>query len=155
MLVRWAGADASADTWEPLENLTHCDDAVRAFEQARGVTLPRPALAPPSQGLGGVPLPAAPPGFEVDAAAPLADDAALVGRRILYWWPDDGGWQLGEVAKFGARAPFSHVVAYKRRTSSLRGTADTLLDRPSYGQRWVLLSPAPSSGLSPSSASRP
>jgi hypothetical protein len=38
---------------------------------------------------------------------------------------------------------FSHVVAYTRQTSALRGTADSLLDSLSYGARWVpLLSPA-------------
>ena len=24
VLVRWAGCDASGDTWEPLDNLTNC-----------------------------------------------------------------------------------------------------------------------------------
>jgi hypothetical protein len=37
----------------------------------------------------------------------------------------------------------SHVMAYTRQTSVLRGTADSLLDSASYGARWVLLSPAP------------
>ena len=91
--------------------------------------------------------------------APLALGEHLLGRRILYWWPDDGGWQLGNVAKLCTRAPFSHVVAYQRRTSSIRGTVDTLLDRASYGQRWVLLDPAPPTGLRsatrPSSAAAP
>ena len=51
----------------------------------------------------------------------LADAALLVaGRRV---------------------AAFSHVVAYPWQTSSLRGTASTLLDAASYGQRRVLLSP--------------
>ena len=40
------------------------------------------------------------------------------------------------------------MVAYRRETLALRGTVDTLLDRPSYGQRWVLLSPNPPSGVS-------
>ena len=44
-------------------------------------------------------------------------------------------------------AAFSHVVAYTRQTSALRGTADTLLDAASYGARWVLLSPAPGAGV--------
>jgi hypothetical protein len=42
---------------------------------------------------------------------------------------------------------FSHVVAYTRQTSALRGTADTLLDAASYGSRWVLLSPAAALGV--------
>jgi hypothetical protein len=65
----------------------------------------------------------------------------LVGREVLHWWPDDG-WQrdLGPtlVARLGPRSPFSHVVAYRR--------SDTLLDGACYGTRWVLLSPAESSG---------
>ena len=48
VLIRWAGLDASGDTWEPLENLTNCKEAIQAFEQARGVVLPRPPPPPPS-----------------------------------------------------------------------------------------------------------
>ena len=44
--------------------------------------------------------------------------------------PDDG-WQRGTVARVCPRAAFSHVVAYTRQTSSLRGTANTLLDAAS------------------------
>jgi hypothetical protein len=69
-----------------------------------------------------------------------------VGRTLLYWWPDDG-WQRGTVARLCPRAAFSHVVAYHRQTSALRGTANTLLDAASYGSRWVLLSPAPAEGV--------
>ena len=83
----------------------------------------------------------------MDPAAPAACGPELLGRDILYWWPDDG-WQRGHVAKPSSRPPFTHVVAYRRETSALRGTVDTLLDRPSYGQRWVLLSPNPPSGVS-------
>jgi hypothetical protein len=36
MLVRWAGRDASGDTWEPLERLTNCEAALIAFEQDTG-----------------------------------------------------------------------------------------------------------------------
>ncbi len=49
VLVRWTGLDASGDTWEPLENLTNCEDAIRAFEQARGLALPRAPPPPPSK----------------------------------------------------------------------------------------------------------
>ena len=65
---------------------------------------------------------------------------------LLYWWPTDG-WQRGTVARLCPRGAFSHVVAYTRQTSALRGTADTLLDAASYGSRWVLLSPAPAGGV--------
>ena len=45
MLVRWTGLDTAGDTWEPLDNLTNCEAAIAAFEQATGRPLPR--LAPP------------------------------------------------------------------------------------------------------------
>jgi hypothetical protein len=147
VLVRWTGLDASGDTWEPLENLTNCEDAIRAFEQARGLVLPRAPPPPPSHACGGVAPPLPPAGYSVDPS-PGDLGATLVGRRILYWWPSDG-WQLGTVARICAPSAsgFTHVVAYTRQTSALRGTADTLLDAASYGQRWVLLSPLAPTGV--------
>ncbi len=82
----------------------------------------------------------------VDAAPPSDLGAALVGRQLFYWWPDDG-WQRSTVACLCPRPAFSHVVAYTRQTSALRGTADSLLDSASYGDRWVLLSPAAAAGV--------
>ena len=73
---------------------------------------------------------------------------------LFYWWPADG-WQRGTVARLCPRGAFSHVVAYTRQTSALRGTADTLLDAASYGHRWVLLSPAPAAGVDRAAASSP
>ena len=152
LLVRWAGEDASGDTWEPVENLTHCDDAIRDFERTAGLTIPRP-LPPPPALPACPPSPAPPTGFTVAVEAPLTLGADLLGRRILYWWPDDGGWQLGRVANLCTHPPFTHVVAYQRRTSSIRGTVDTLIDRASYGQRWVLLDPVAATGLRPATRS--
>ena len=87
--------------------------------------------------------------------APPGDlGAALVGRTLLYLWPEDG-WQRGTVARLCPRSAFSHVVAYTRQTSALRGTADTLLDAASYGTRWVLLSPAPAAGAGRALRPRP
>ena len=48
VLLRWAGHDASGDTWEPLDNLTNCEEAVAAFERATGRSLPRRAPPPPT-----------------------------------------------------------------------------------------------------------
>ena len=132
VLVRWAGLDAAGDTWEPLDNLTNCEAAITAFEQATGRTLPRPAPPPPGAGAAGAPAPIPPAGYLVDATPPGDLGAALVGRTLLYWWPTDG-WQRGTVARLCPRGAFSHVVAYTRQTSALRGTADTLLDAASYG----------------------
>ncbi len=33
-LVRWTGLDAAGDTWEPLDNLTNCEAAITAYDQA-------------------------------------------------------------------------------------------------------------------------
>ena len=112
---------------------TNCEAAIVAFEQANGRSFP-PA---------GFTVKAAPPG---DLGAALELGTALVGRTVLYWWPDDG-WQRGTVARLCPRGAFSHVVAYTRQTSALRGTADTLLDAASYGSRSVLLSPAPAASF--------
>ena len=64
---------------------------------------------------------------------------SLVGRYSEStgdWWPDNR-WQRGTEARC-PRAALSHVVAYTRQTSALRGTADSLLDAASCGTRWVL-----------------
>ncbi len=47
ILVRWTGCDPLGDTWEPLENLTNCEEAIAAFERATCSTLLRPAQHPP------------------------------------------------------------------------------------------------------------
>ena len=31
ILVRWTGLDAAGDIWEPLDNLSNCEDAIAAF----------------------------------------------------------------------------------------------------------------------------
>jgi hypothetical protein len=147
VLVQWTGRDALGNTWEPLQNLTNCEDAITAFERATGRTLPRPASRPPLAAGTASPHPLLPPaGFTVDAAPPPDLGAALVGRQLLYWWLDDG-WQCGTVARLCPRPAFSHVVAYTRHTSALRGTADSLLDSASYSARCLLLSPAPATGV--------
>jgi hypothetical protein len=119
---------------------------------AAGRALPRPAPPPPAAAAPPPPLP--PTDFTVDAAPPGDLGAVLVGRQVLYWWPDDG-WQRGTVARLCPRVAFLHVVAYMRQMSALRGTvtgtalADSVLDSASYGARWarVLLSPGPAAGV--------
>ena len=81
VLVRWTGLDAAGDTWEPLDNLTNCEDAIAAFEQANGRSLPRPAPPPPN-GTAVTPPPIEPTGFTVEAAPPGDLGAALVGRIV-------------------------------------------------------------------------
>ena len=85
-LARWTGLDASGDTWEPLENLTNCEDAqaIRAFEQARGLVLPCAPPPPPSHACGGVAPPLPPTGYSVDPfPGDLGSLATLLGRRIF------------------------------------------------------------------------
>ena len=119
------------DRWEPLDNLTNCEAAIAAFEQATGRSLPRPP--PPFNAARrrrrrAPPIPLA--GFTFDAAPPGGGlGAALLGRVrvVLYWWPDDG-WQRETVPRLCPRGAFPHVVAYTRQASALRGMADTLLE---------------------------
>ncbi len=80
----------------------------------------------------------------MDVAPPGDLGAALVGKRLLYWWPGEG-WQRGTVARLCTRGAFSHVVAYTRQTSALRGTADTLLDRRRCVIRFPMGAPLPCS----------
>ena len=50
VLVRWAGRDASGgDTWEPLDNLTNCEEAIASFERATALCPAAPRRCrPPS-----------------------------------------------------------------------------------------------------------
>jgi hypothetical protein len=134
-------AGRAGDTWEPLDTLTN-HPRLRAGHWS----LPSPAAAAAAP-----PPPILLAGFNVDAAPPGDLGASLVGRALLYWWPDER-WQCGTVARPCSRGAFSHVVAYTRQTSpsrprALRGTADTLLDAASCGARWVLFSTAPAAGV--------
>ncbi len=92
VLVRWTGRgiDASValgDTWEPLDNLTNCEEAIAAFVRATGRSLPRPPPPPPAAAASAPPPPRAipPAGFIVDAAPPRDLRAPLVRRTLLYW----------------------------------------------------------------------
>ena len=107
LVVRWAGHDASGDTWEPLDNLTNYEEAIVAFERATspGRSLLRRA-PPPPPAIAAAPSPLLPPpGRRQDSlwnSQPPGDlraAAALVRRMILYWWPRRvAGWQRGTVA---------------------------------------------------------
>ena len=81
------------------------------------------------------------------APPPILPEAysALVGRMLLYWWPDEG-WQRStvSVAPEVARAVPSWLpspslargdLPYTRQISALRCIADTLLDAAFYGAR--------------------
>ena len=135
VLVRRAGlealdSDESGDTREPLrvDSLPDCGAAVRVAtcERATGCILPRPT-APPSALAAAAPSLILPAGFAAAAAPPPPHDlgAALAGRSLLHWRPDDG-WQRGTVERLCPRAAFSHVVAYMRQASAAarRGAAD-------------------------------
>jgi hypothetical protein len=140
VLMRWTGR---GDTWEPL------DDQLRGGHhrlRTRDRSHPTSTCTAPAARRRHRPLLLPPAGFTVDAAPPPDLGAALVGRPLLYWWPDEG-WQRGTVARLCPLPAFLHVVAYTRQTSALRGTADSLLYSACNGARWVLLSPAPAAGV--------
>ena len=89
VLVRWAGQDASGESWEPLENLTNCEEAIAAFERSRGVKLPRRPPDPPSAVVVGVPSPFPPTGNTVDptwAARWSAGASSTGGARTAGSW---------------------------------------------------------------------
>jgi hypothetical protein len=95
------------------------------------------------------------------AAGQRGGPAALaesVGRQVGTLLPGGRGRMMAgsaapSPARLCPRSAFSHVVACTRQTSALRGTgtAGLLLDSDSasYGARpgWVLLSPAPATGV--------
>ena len=143
-LVRWQGHDSTADTWEPVEHLTHCQERIAEYEAAalrrprtrRGADRGAPG-SPQSASTDAAALhPQPPAGWVVAPHGPLPR-----GARVLYWWPEDG-WQLGQVVRPTSRQPFSHVVRYRRPEAAFAGEVDTLLDSSSYGIRWVLLAAA-------------
>ena len=73
-----------------MEHLTNCEEALRDFETAHCIAVPRQQQASAS------PFPALPSplnGFLIEAAAPDCL-TQLVGWKILYWWQGEG-WQLG------------------------------------------------------------
>ena len=151
LLVRWAGRNASGHTWEPLDSLTDCAEAVSAFKRATqtGRVLPRPTPPPPAAAAAPQPRPPPipPAGFTVDSAPPNDLGAALVGRTLLrvYWWSRRRRrvaarhWHRG--TPLPARCFFAcrGVYATDIGAAPVRGAADSLLDAASYGTRWVLL----------------
>jgi hypothetical protein len=155
-LVLWKGQSSSNDSWEPVEHLTNCAERLAEYEaaaprrpkarraatqqtQARGGAPSAPS-APPS------PLPSPPTGWSLGAWAQPA-----VGDAVLYWWLE-ACWQRGRVARLAMRAPFTHVVRYRRPAAAFTGEFDTLLDTASYNVRWARLvttsaDPRPKSAL--------
>jgi hypothetical protein len=104
VLVRWAGQDASGESWEPLENLTNCEEAIAAFERSRGVKLPRRPPAPPSAVVGGVP-----------PRCPLP--ATPWTLRLVTWV---ARWSAGASSTGGARTAgsWARLLASRRRPPS-------------------------------------
>ena len=89
-LVRWVGEDASRDSWEPVANLLHFEEALRDFELATGYRIPRPDFTvanPPAVSPPPPPVLTLGATFVVPAEA-AANAVSLVGCSILYWFPD-------------------------------------------------------------------
>ena len=100
VLVRWTGLDAAGDTWEPLDNLTNCEDAIAAFEQATNRSLPRPAPPlPTGTAVAPPPIPPTRIGFTVEAAARRRRPATWA----LRWWAGLGS--TGGLTMAGSTAP--------------------------------------------------
>ncbi len=68
--------------------------------------------------------------------------SAALGDTIFYCWLEEG-WRLGRVVRLVRRAPFTHVVRYRRFDASFTSDVDTLLDAASHGNRWVPLVRSP------------
>ena len=128
VLVRWAGHDASGDTWAPLDNLTNREEAVAAFERATCRSLPPRVMPPPAAAVAPPPIP--PAGFTVDLAPPGDLWRSSAGPSSTGGGPRTGcpAPRRGVVARLCPRGAFQHVLAHTLQSSALRGTADTLLD---------------------------
>ena len=87
LLVRWMGLDAAGEIQEPLDNLTNNEAAIAAFEEVRAGDRP---IAPPSGPAYAASAPHPPAGYTVEAAPPCDLGAALVGRTLIFWFPDEG-----------------------------------------------------------------
>ena len=103
--------------WEPLANLTNCEEAIATFERATGRSLPRRAPPPLAAGrrsraasdsagrfYSGPRATWRPSG--VGARGEDSDDPLLVAARA------EDGWQRSTVTRLFPRGEFSHVVVY-------------------------------------------
>jgi hypothetical protein len=90
---RRLGRHVGAGAGKPHE-LRGCHLRLRAGNR------PHPLPAPPGRAAAS-PVPLAPVGLAVEAAPPGDLGAALVGRTMLYWWPEiaSDGWQRGTVER--------------------------------------------------------
>ena len=152
-LVRWRGHTSADDEWLRAEELLHCPEKVAEYDAAapRRRAARRGGLgavaAPPAAAPARVAAPPAvlipPAGSRVAAPAEVLAGKALVGRGVLYYWPE-AGWVQGRVARVSRAVGFSHVVKYGPTSALGAGSVASLLDAASHGPagRWVLLLPA-------------
>ena len=152
-LVRWRGHTSADDEWLRAEELLHCPEKVAEYDAAapRRRSARRGGLgavaAPPAATPARVAVPPAvlipPAGSRVAAPAEVLTGKALVGRGVLYYWPE-AGWVQGRVARVSRAVGFSHVVKYGPTSALGAGSVASLLDAASHGPagRWVLLLPA-------------
>jgi len=159
-LVRWRGHTSADDEWLRAEDLVHCQEKVAEYDAAaprrraarRGESAacpPPPPAAParaavlPSRLIPAGPAPlVSPAGFRLAVADEVRSGPALVGRWVLYRWPE-AGWVRGRVGRVSRAAGFSHVVGYGPTSAIGRAAVASLLDAASHGPagRWVLLLP--------------
>ena len=151
-LVRWRGHASPEDQWLRKEELTHCPERVAEYNAAASrrrsalraeraaAAAPRPRLPEgPATPVG----PHAPVGFRLARPDEVLAGAALVGARVLYWWPTEG-WVPGAVTRRSRSPGFSHVVGYGRNSALGAAMVTSLLDVASHGPhgRWILLRPS-------------
>ena len=137
------------DTREPLNNLTNCEDAIAAFEQATGHSQTRPAQPQMLTGTVVAPPPIPPSGRRQASRSKLRspasrrrpgrcagglDGALLVARRWLA--------ARNRRSPLPALRRLSLVVAYTRQTSALCITADSHAGHATRRRLLVHLSPA-------------
>ena len=91
ILVRWAGCDASRDTWGTTSPTVRRPLQLSSGRRAALChALPRfRRLLPALQQLA-APLPIPPAGYTIDAVPPAFFGAELVGQKLLYRWQADG-----------------------------------------------------------------
>jgi hypothetical protein len=114
----------------------------RALVYVLLVLVDTPLRTPPPAGRGAAGALVPPAGWRMAASSEILAGRALVGRPVLFHWPEDG-WVRGRVARVSRAAGFSHVVTYGPRSPLEALAVVSLLDAASHGPagRWVLLLP--------------
>ena len=138
-----------------MEELDHCrelmaeHDAIAptrraarraAHQAARQPACSVPVAVPAAAALPGLVLQVVLAGWLPATPREVVTGAALVGRPVLFSWPDKG-WVQGRVARVSRTPGFSLVIQYGQQLALGSVEVVSLVDLASHGQtgRWVLL----------------